>query len=105
MKTQLKIEFLLPSTHNTGEDVEFESYIEIKKEIVATFGGISTHPGTVAGIWQGEDKIYYDNCYRFEIAVHKSDETKAFFVIFKEKLKKIFRQQEIYMTAVEMERF
>lgn len=105
MKPQTKIEFLLPLTHNNGEDIDLQHFLSVKEEIISHFGGISTHPGTVAGIWQGEDQIYYDNCYLFEVSAPRSDQTKIFFRLFKEKLKKLFNQHEIYMTAVEIERF
>ena len=105
MRPQLKVEFFLPSSYNSGEDIEPKKIFFVKKEILAAFGGISTHPASVAGIWQGEDKVYYNNCYRFEVAAPKTDQTKEFFILFKEKLKELFEQHEIYMTSVEMERF
>lgn len=104
MAPKLRYEFLLPTCYNDGRPIESSKYREAKDKIVAKFGGVSLHPNTVQGTWIHPDsrQAYNDNCCRFEVSVDKTDEAIAFFEAFKQEMKILFDQHEIYMLYTEI---
>lgn len=105
MPPKLRCEFYLPSYYNDKTPIEAKKYRYVKNKLLMKFGGVSVHPATVEGLWKDPKTsiIYSDNSYKFEITVEKNDESKKFFEEFKEELKVIFKQHQIYMLCTEVD--
>lgn len=104
MPPKLRFEIYLPTLYNDKTPIEAHKYREVKNKIQQKFGGLSVHPATIQGIWVNpkDNKTYYDNCFRYEIVVDKSPESEEFFEKYKEELKVLFQQYEIFMISTEI---
>ncbi len=99
MVTKLKVEFLIPLKYNDGTDVEPEKLYMIRERVVTLFGGVTIHPLYTDGIWINPktDKRYYDRCRRFEVSIEKSPEIDNILKKLKDELKRMLKQEEIFM--------
>ncbi len=104
MIPKLKAEFLLPARYNDGANVEPETFFEIQEELMEKFGGVSIHPLYVEGGWLDPrtNLKYYDNSKRFEVVLPNAEESVKFLQEYKEKLKQLFEQEDIYMIYTEI---
>lgn len=104
MPSKLRYELYLPTLYNDKSPIEHQKYRYVKDKIIKKFGAISMHPTTVQGTWvdKNSNVVYFDNCYRFEICVDKTDDNEKFFEDLKEELKQLFKQREIYMIFTEV---
>lgn len=104
MPPKLRYEVYLPTLYNDKTPVEPSKYRQVKNKIQNKFGGLSVHPATIQGLWTNphDGKCFYDNCFRYEIVVEKSPENEEFFEKFKQELKELFQQHEIFMVCTEI---
>ncbi len=94
----------LPTLYNDKTSIEPKKYRQVKNKLQLKFGGLSVHPFTIQGTWINpkDNKRLYDNCARYEIVVEKSPENEEFFEKYKEELKELFQQHEIFMVFTEI---
>jgi len=99
MVIRLRVQFLVPLKYNDGTDVEQEKLFDVREFVVGLFGAVTIHPLSTEGIWISPKtkRRYYDTCKRFEVSIERSENTDNILKNLKEKLKEIFRQEEIYM--------
>lgn len=104
MPPKLRFEIYLPTLYNDHTPIEAKKYREVKDKIQKTFGGLSIHPASIQGIWINptDQKLFCDNCFRYEVVVDKTPENEEFFQEYKEELKKSFQQHEIFMISTEI---
>jgi len=109
MPQKLKVEVLIPTLYNPNEEgfresIETRKRREVKNEIVKKYGGISIHPLTVKGVWVHPEtkERFFDNCYRYEVCIDPEEDIEKDLEIWKENLKEIFDQFEIFMTFYEV---
>ncbi|MEK6913467.1 MAG: hypothetical protein AABW47_02235 [Nanoarchaeota archaeon] len=104
MPPKLRYEIYIPTLYNDKTPIEPSKYRVIKNKLQDNFGGISVHPASVQGTWVHpvSKQIFCDNCFRYEIVVEKTPENEEFFEEFKEELKKLLLQHEIFMIYTEI---
>lgn len=109
MPPKLKIEIFIPTLYNPNENgirepIETRKRRYVKNYIVNKYKGISIHPQTVQGVWvnPSDGKRYFDNCYRYEVCIDPKEEIDRELENWKEKLKELFKQFEIYMNYYEV---
>ena len=106
MAPQLRYEIYLPTLYNDKNPIEAKKYRYIKNKLQNQFQGLSIHPATVQGFWINPEtkELLCDNCFRYEIVVDKLPQNEEFFESFKQELKELLVQHEIFMIATEINR-
>ena len=94
-----RYEILLPLNYNDGTLIEPEKFQETRRELVERFGALTMDTPAIAGLWVSGGREYRDELLRFVIDTEATADTDAFFRDLKERLKKRFRQIEIWITA------
>src|SRR5207249_1699235 len=84
-RSRRRYEILLPIRHNDGTPVDPETFFLSQEELVATFGGLTTSPELLRGVWMHEGHRYEDEHLRLVLDVDATPENRAFFVAFKER--------------------
>ncbi len=94
-----RYEFLLPLRFNDGEPVSESLIADTLAELEQRFGAVSWETQVIRGQWQHQSLSYRDDLVRIFVDVSDSEETREFFVAYKNQLKERFRQIEIWMTT------
>lgn len=102
---ELQIEIYLPTADNEGVLFEDALYLAAQEELVNRFEGVSLREALVDGLWRHDGRVYGDRLKNLFLIVADNDANRKFFKSYKERLKTIFRQLDILMTAVSVERF
>jgi hypothetical protein len=103
MSTRRRYEILLPLRFNDGRDVPDELLWKTVEELERRFQGVSLESQVIHGLWRGEGISYHDNNTRLIVDVDDSPENRAFFVALKARLKRRFKQVEIYIVSHQIE--
>ena len=98
-----RYEILLPLVYNDGEEIEKEKFFQTNEELVNRFGATTTDSIIAAGSWLYKGVLYNDKLLRIRVDADDSQETRNFFIEFKEKMKNRFKQIDIWITAYEIE--
>ncbi|HIH58430.1 MAG: hypothetical protein QT08_C0019G0025 [archaeon GW2011_AR17] len=111
MAPQLRIEIYIPYYYNpepntdptsleTRKPIEVRKHRLIKNEIVEKFKAVSKHPANIEGVWENPQNgnRHYDLCYKLEVTINGHDSLEEDLLKWKEKLKTMFEQFEIYMV-------
>lgn len=95
----LRLEILLPLYYNDGRQVEQEQFVQTDEELVAKFGATSTDTVIIRGHWKYRSALYEDRLIRVRVDAEDNEENIAFFRQYKEILKTRFEQEDIWITA------
>ena len=68
-------------------------------ELRERFGAVSCETQTIQGQWQHQEQLFRDDLVRVFADVPDEEESREFFVQFKERLKSRFQQIDIWMTT------
>ena len=98
-----RYEILLPLRYNTGEQIESEKFQIIHDELMEKFGAISKDFIEVSGYWYYQGTVYVDKLHRWRLDIRDTRKNRKFFKEFKAVLKERFEQEEIWITATEIE--
>ena len=98
-----RFELLLPAKFNSGLPVPHAAFADTLLELEQRFGAVSSESQTIAGQWRHEGQVYRDESIRVFLDVPDTDESREFFVVYKEILKKRFQQIDIWMTTFPLE--
>ncbi len=108
MPPKIRVEILIPTFYNETDEgirepIESRKHRAVKNQIVSKFGGISTYPLTIAGIWVDKDgKKHYDNCIKYEVCIDPHNDYDKDLEEYKKELENFFRQFEIHITHHEL---
>ena len=105
IKSQLKVEILVPIFYNNGTNVEAEKYRIMFEELVKKFGAVSSEDNNIInGYWINpqDNKAYADKNKVYWIIVPDTEENRQYFVNLQNKLESLFKQESIliYFTPV-----
>jgi len=103
MSIRRRYEILLPLQFNDGRDVPDELLWKTVEELEGRFQSVSLESQVIHGLWRGEAISYQDNNTRLIVDVDDSPESRAFFVALKARLKRRFKQLEIYVVSHQIE--
>ncbi len=95
----LRFEILLPLYYNDGRQIEPEKFVQTDEEIIVQFGATSTDTVIVKGHWKYRSTLYEDRLIRLRVDTEDNEENTAFFRRYKEILKSRFDQEDIWITA------
>ncbi len=98
-----RYEILLPIRYNDGSEVEPRQFWETAKELVERFGALTCSREPVRGIWTHQGRSFEDDNVRLYVDVEDTPENAAFFASYKSKLKRRFRQVDIWLVSFQIE--
>lgn len=95
-----RYEIFIPLNYNNGSLVEEKKIFDTVEELMKKFGVLTTYPVSLraSGLWKEGDKVYDGPMMVYRLDLGEDDKTLNFFVKYKEKLKKEYRQIELYIT-------
>ena len=98
-----RYEILLPLRFNDGQPVPDDLVADTLLELEQQFGAVSSETQTIRGLWRREGESYRDDLVRVFVDVADEPEHRRFFLDFKERLKTLFQQIDIWMTTYPIE--
>jgi hypothetical protein len=98
-----RFEILLPRRFNDGRPVPDEIIADALLELEGRFGAVSCETQTIRGLWRHEGQLFRDDLVRVFVDAPDVPESRQFFVEFKERAKRRFRQLDIWMTTYSIE--
>ncbi len=101
LSERMAVRFLLPLKYNNGTEIEPFKFNRTREELLKKFGGFSISPFSIDGGWIDSNTAtrYFDKSKLFEIEMENTEENQDFLKDYKNKLKKRFKQHEIYMIC------
>ncbi|HEX6588612.1 MAG TPA: hypothetical protein VF039_06285 [Longimicrobiales bacterium] len=97
------VELLLPVRDNDGVAFGREPYDAVRRELTDAFGGVTAHlRAPAAGLWDEGDEVVRDDIVIFEVMVDDVD--ARWWRDYRVSLERRFRQDEIVIRALPMER-
>jgi hypothetical protein len=102
-KSLRRFEILLPLRFNDGQPVGDEIIGGILIELEDRFGAVSSETQHIQGLWRHEGTSYRDDLVRVFVDVVDEEESRQFFMQFKERLKAQLKQIDIWMTTYPIE--
>lgn len=94
-----RFEILLPLRFNDGRSVPDTLLADVVLELERQFGAVSSETQVIRGLWQSEGIAFRDELVRVFVDVPDRPENREFFVAFKERLKTMFGQEDIWVTT------
>ena len=94
-----RYEILLPLRFNDGTPVPDELVGGVLVALRERFGAASFETQTIRGVWQHEGAAYRDDLVRVFADVTDSPVNRAWFLELKERLKRDFRQLDIWLIS------
>jgi len=94
-----RFEILLPLRFNNGQAVPDTLLVDVVQELERHFGSVSSETQIIRGVWQHEGVSIRDELVRVFVDVPDLQEHREFFLAFKERLKQLFGQLEIWITS------
>ena len=101
--TLRRYEILLPLRFNDGRPVPDELVGETLLELRQQFHAVSAETQVIRGHWQHQGEVFRDELVRVFVDVADNNDTRAFFVSYKEHLKTRFQQLDIWRTTYPIE--
>jgi hypothetical protein len=97
------VQILLPTHDNDGAAFPNAHFAAVRAELTDAFGGVTAYTRAPAsGLWDEGDAVVHDDIVIFETMVEQMD--AAWWAEYRRKLEARFRQDEIVIRALPLER-
>ena len=105
--SSIRVDIYLPLFYNNNQKIEKSKFVDTFNELVEMFGGCSADQHSIVGSWKDPDSnmLYNDENIIYHIICKDSDKNRSILKEYKEKLKERFRQKEILMYYINVNRF
>lgn len=101
-----RYDIYLPLQYNDGTEIENEKFVQVQKEILRQFGGLTSmkREFPLRGLWENETRVYEDEVIILTTidSSDKPEESEQFIIEYKETLKVLFEQKEIFITGQDL---
>ena len=97
------VQILLPTHDNAGEPFPHTLFVAVRSELTDAFGGVTAYlraPAT--GLWDEGDQVVRDDIVIYEAMVEEMDD--PWWSTYRRQLEKRFRQDEVVIRVLPMER-
>ncbi len=98
-----RFEMLLPVRYNDGSLIPDAVIGETIADLRTKFGAVSIETQLIHGVWTHDKQIFHDDLIRVYVDVSDTVQNRRYFEKFKQRLKKRFRQIDIWMTTYPIE--
>ncbi len=92
-----EFDLFLPLYYNDGSPVEPKKFQDLQKRLLGHFEGFTFFPQAHKEVWKVEDMIYRDEIVIYRVVSRKAAAARRFLKKLKEKLRRSFRQEEIFI--------
>lgn len=98
------VQLLLPLRDNEGQPFGRAAFGQVRDELIQRFGGVTAHLQAPAeGAWrEGGGEVERDQVVVFEVMTEQLE--RQWWSDYREELRRRFRQEELVVRAVAMER-
>ena len=97
------VQILLPTDDNAGQPFPRAAFAAVRAELTAAFGGVTAYTRAPAsGLWDEGSEVVGDDIVIFEVMVDELD--AVWWRAYRARLEERFRQDEIVLRALPMER-
>jgi hypothetical protein len=97
------VQILLPLRDNDGHPFQAADFARVRTELAERFGGVTAHVNAPAeGVWREGGEEDRDRVVLFEVMTDALE--RDWWRGYRETLRKRFRQEELVVRAMEMER-
>lgn len=98
-----RFELLIPLADNQGRPFAWANIERVSATLLRRFEGCRSQPLTpYLGMWRFRGKEYREGMLLFTADAPRSDESLAWVLSFKERLKRQFKQVDIYLAVTEL---
>lgn len=98
-----RYEILLPQRSNDGQSFPDELISQSLLDLEERFNAVSSETQIIRGFWRHEGLRFRDELIRVFVDIEDTPEVRAFFHEFKDTLKALFQQLDIWMTSYPVE--
>ncbi|HJT84894.1 MAG TPA: hypothetical protein VJ697_10465 [Nitrososphaeraceae archaeon] len=105
--SSIRVDIYLPLFYNNNKRIEKLKFVDTFNELVGMFDGCSADQYSILGSWKDphSDALYNDENRIYHIICEDTEENRTILRKYKEKLKERFRQKEIMMYYINVNRF
>ena len=97
------VQILLPTHDNDGRPFDASLFGAVRTELIDAFGGVTAHTRAPAsGLWHEGSEVVHDDIVIFETMADGLD--AAWWNEYRRSLERRFRQDEVVIRALPMER-
>ncbi len=93
-----EFDIFVPLKHNDGSPVEPRRFRELQVRLVEYFNGCTFFPQPNQGLWRLGDVTYRDEIVIYRVVTAKVRPARRFLKQLKEELKRVFKQEEIFIV-------
>jgi hypothetical protein len=93
-----EFDLFLPLYYNDGSPIEPSKFQKLQRQLLEEFEGFTYFPQPHTGVWRVEDLVYRDEIVIYRVVSRKVRAARRFLKKFKEKLKRSFVQEEIFIV-------
>ena len=98
-----RFELLIPLSDNKGQRFPSSTIEGVGETLLGRFGGCRCQPFSPhLGSWKHRGHVYRDQLLLFTVDGPRSDESLTWMIGFKQRLKRQFKQLEIYVAVTEL---
>lgn len=87
-----------PLYYNDGSPVELNKFQQLQETLLEQFGGLTFFPQPNHGYWRMGNVTYRDEIVIYRVVSGKSKAARRFLADLKQRLKRSFRQEEIFIV-------
>jgi hypothetical protein len=96
-------DIFVPLRYNDGSPIEARKFQNLQARLLECFNGFTFFPQPNEGVWRMGDVTYRDEIVIYRVVSSKVRPTRRFMRQFKQELKRIFRQEEIFIIERDVE--
>jgi hypothetical protein len=98
-----RFEVLIPFRDNQGKPFPSSKLDQVGATLLEQFGGCYSQPlSPYLGLWRTEERTYREGLLMWVVDTPRSDESLGWFLSYKRRLRRQFRQVEIYLAMTEV---
>jgi hypothetical protein len=98
-----RFEIFLPRRFNDGQQVPDDLIADALLELEERLGAVSCESQTIRGLWRYDEQLFRDDLVRVFVDAPDIQESRQFFLEFKQRAKATFRQIDIWMITYPIE--
>ena len=102
MVKSIKCDIFIPLEYNNKTPIEKEKFLETFEELSRLFGGCSVDENTILGRWIDNQIPYDDKLRPYQILCEKTASNLELLCSYKEKLKFVYEQIDVFMYYIDV---
>jgi len=93
-----EFDIFVPLYYNDGSPIEAKKFRDLRTRLLEYFNGVTYFPQPNEGYWRAGGVTYRDQIVIYRVVADKARPARTFLKRLKEDLKRVFRQEEIFLV-------